>query len=242
MRKAIKLFGFKFQFEAYRNDKFMEINAGSNLRGKTNFRLNFGPGPNWKKPSEDWLTVDVEPKLGDIVVDFQQFDSLPLPDDSVECVYGSHVFEHISIFKTPIVFSEIYRVLKAEGVFRLILPDAEKSIREYVNRKSDFLLFKRRKERASVLYNKDYTLFECLREDFLSPSGQEGLLGKNALAHQNAWDFETIKMDLVRAGFDESKIKQMGYQVSQTDYFSFEGTYASEANEDYRSLYVEVAK
>ena len=52
--------------------------------------------------------------------------------------------------------------------FRLILPDAEKSIHEYLNRNSDFLLFKRRKERAKKLYNHDYTLFECLAYTYVS--------------------------------------------------------------------------
>ncbi|GAK93147.1 hypothetical protein JCM19298_1866 [Nonlabens ulvanivorans] len=175
-------------------------------------------------------------------MNFQEFESLPLEDNSVTAVYGSHVFEHMSIFTTPKVFSEIHRVLKKDGVFRLILPDAEKSIHEYVKGNKDFLLFKRRKERAAINYNRDYTLFECLREDFLSPSGQVNLLGKNSLAHQNAWDYNTILSDLVTAGFEKAKISKSAFQKSQSDVFSFEGTYLSEANEDYRSLYVEVFK
>jgi hypothetical protein len=62
------------------------------------------------------------------------------------------------------------------------------------------------------------------------------------LAHQNAWDFETIQSDLILAGFDIDKIYKMDYQKSNCDSFSFEGTFSSEANEDYRSLYVEAIK
>lgn len=206
------------------------------------FKLNFGPGPNWIKPDESWLNIDIEPAWGDIVVNFQKFKSLPLTNESCLCVYGSHVFEHMSIFKTPIVFQEIHRVLKKGGVFRLILPDAEKSIREYINRSEDFLLFKRRKKSVKKKYGSEYTLFECMRDDFISRSSQPDLIGENPLAHQNAWDFQTIKMDLRRAGFEGSKIQKMDFKKSNCDYFKFEGTYSSEANEDYRSLYVEVTK
>jgi SAM-dependent methyltransferase len=205
-------------------------------------KLNFGPGPHWNKPDGSWHSVDVDPALGDIVVNFQDFDSLPINDTSVSCVYGSHVFEHISIFKSQAVFNEIYRVLKHNGIFRLVLPDVEKSINEYVNRNNNYKLFARRTERARSQYGVEYTLFQCLREDFLSPTGQTHLLGERSLAHQNAWDYESIVQDLQTAGFHASKIKKMDFQKSQCDSFSFEGTFPSEANEDYRSLYVEALK
>ncbi|MGQ8338586.1 class I SAM-dependent methyltransferase [Sunxiuqinia sp. A32] len=205
-------------------------------------KLNLGPGPNWKKPDKHWLSVDVDPGLGDIIVNFQDCETIPLKTNSVDCIYGSHVFEHMSIFKTPLIFKELYRVLKKDGIIRLILPDAEKSIMEYINRNEEFELFKRRRERAKKVYKKDYTIFECMREDFLSPSGQIGLLGANSLAHQNAWDFETIQSDLILAGFKIDNIYKMDFQKSNRDDFLFEGTYPSEANEDYRSLYIEAIK
>lgn len=242
MKKKINLLGFEFQISISRKKATMKTIANKLFKVSENAKLNFGPGPNWIKPSSDWLNVDVDPYLGDVVVNFQDFEKLPFQDNTIECVYGSHVFEHISIFKTPIVFAEIFRVLKKNGVFRLILPDAEKSINEYVKGNKEFLLFKRRKERASKIYNKNYTLFECLKEDFLSATGQVNLLGKNTLAHQNAWDYETIHVDLQIAGFESDKIKKMDFQLSQSENFSFEGNYPSEANEDYRSLYVEAIK
>ena len=81
-----------------------------------------------------------------------------------------------------------------------------------------------------------------MRDDFISPSGQPELLGKDALAHQNAWDFETICRHLQKAGFNHGNIQKVDFQKSSVDYFDFEGTYPSEANEDYRSLYVEATK
>ncbi len=240
MKKKITLGSFNLEISVSRKIHLPKqvFKFDSNL----NIKLNLGPGPNWEKKGKDWYSVDIDPKLGDIVVNFQDFESLPFKTNSVDCIYGSHVFEHMSIFKTPLIFKEIYRILKKDGIVRLILPDAEKSIKEYVNRNKDFELFKRRKDRAKKNYNKEYTIFECLKEDFLSPSGQIELLGKNSLAHQNAWDFETIYSDLTFAGFNATKIYKMNFQKSNSDYFSFEGSFPSEANEDYRSLYVEAIK
>ncbi len=241
MKKKITLGSYKFEISVSR--KAYEISKPDlEFDSIENIKLNFGPGPNWKKSGNDWYSVDIDPEIGDIVVNFQNFKALPLKTNSIECVYGSHVFEHMNIFKTPLIFKEIYRVLKKDGILRLILPDAEKSIKEYVDRNKDFELFKRRKDRAKKNYNRDYTIFECMKEDFLSPSGQTRLLGENSLAHQNAWDFETIHSDLVTAGFNTEKIYKMDFQKSKSDYFSFEGTFPSEANEYCRSLYVEAVK
>ncbi len=231
-----------YQFELSRIDTNAKVTSKPVPLFSGDMKLNFGPGPHWRKPDGTWYSVDVDPALGDIVVNFQSFESLPMDDATVACVYGSHVFEHISIFKSQAVFNEIHRVLKDNGVFRLVLPDVEKSINEYVKRNDTYKLFERRRERARSQYGQDYTLFQCLKEDFLSPTGQTHLLGERSLAHQNAWDYESIVKDLQAAGFHASKIKKMAFQISQSDYFSFEGTFASEANEDYRSLYVEASK
>jgi SAM-dependent methyltransferase len=243
--KPIKTFSFfGYRLELHKPEKpTATLSTPSFLEDKTQgLKLHFGPGPHWKKPDDSWVCVDVDPALGDIVVNFQNLQTLPIPDDTVLCVYGSHVFEHISILKSQKVFNEIYRVLQKGGVFRLVLPDVEKSIKHYVNRNGDYKLFQRRRERAKERYGVEYTLFECLREDFLSCTGQKDLLGEYALAHQNAWDYETVVKDLNLAGFDKEKIRNMDFAASQAIFFSFEGSFPSEANEHYRSLYVEATK
>ena len=207
------------------------------------YKLHFGQGAQWKKPSPEWLTVDIDPARADILLDFNKITEIPLPDNSVSCIYGSHVFEHMSIFAAPVVFSECFRVLVPGGLFRLVLPDVRKSIEEYMKGNIDFPLFRKRIDFAKKRFGYDeFTIFEALKGDFLSPTGQPDLLGETGLAHQNAWDYESIVCDLGRAGFSPGKIKKMGFR--ETDYldFSFEGTYPSEANEEYRSLYIEARK
>lgn len=209
----------------------------------SNYKLHFGPGALWRKPSLDWLAVDIDPERADILLNFNEFSELPLLDNSVSCIYGSHVFEHISIFSAPKVFQECFRVLETGGFFRLIIPDVRASINEYMVGNIDYPLFARRINFAKEKFGEDkFTIFEALKGDFISPSGQPQLLGESALAHQNAWDFESISCELSRAGFDIAKIRKTNFQDTECTDFKFEGTYPSEANEFYRSLYIEVIK
>lgn len=48
---------------------------------------------------------------------------LPIPDESVDVYQSEDVFEHIEYAKLPATVSEIYRVLKKGGLFRLSVPD-----------------------------------------------------------------------------------------------------------------------
>ena len=48
---------------------------------------------------------------------------MPLPDGCVDVYQAEDVFEHIDIASLPGVVSEIHRVLKPGGVFRLAVPD-----------------------------------------------------------------------------------------------------------------------
>ena len=109
---------------------------------------------------------------------------------------------------------------------------------EYLNGNYDFKLFKRRKERR---LKENYTLFECLKEDFISRT-QQDCLEKFQLSHQNAWDEETLIKDFNKSGFVKDNIFVSKFKESKCPFFYFEATEDSEANEDYRSLYVEGKK
>lgn len=49
--------------------------------------------------------------------------SFPIANESVDIFQSEDVFEHISYTKIPLIISEIYRILKKGGLFRLSLPD-----------------------------------------------------------------------------------------------------------------------
>ncbi|MCL2436405.1 MAG: methyltransferase domain-containing protein [Clostridiales bacterium] len=208
-------------------------------------KLHFGPGAAWIKPSADWIAVDIDPERSDIVMNFNKKTDLPLPDESVSAIYGSHIFEHIDIFHAPLVFKECHRVLKPDGFLRIVIPDVRKSMIEYLNGNHEYPLFKRRIKALNELLGDmggEVSLFECLKGDFISPSGQRGLLGEKSLAHQNAWDYEAMVFELIRAGFVQNRILKKAFRESDCPDFSFEGEYPSEADEFERSLYIEAKK
>ncbi|MFA5072275.1 MAG: methyltransferase domain-containing protein [Nitrospirota bacterium] len=198
--------------------------------------LHLGPGSIWKKPGIEWITIDADPNNGDMCANLNQDQSLPFSDDTFDSLYASHFFEHISIFAIQPLLNECFRVLRENGVLRIVIPDVLKSIREFLRSNNDFDLFKRRRQRAP-----DYTLFECLREDFLSESLQKNVFGEQALAHQNAFDFETIEKYMKKSGF--TSIYQSNWGKSSFPQFHWETEQLrGEWAQHDRSLYIEGIK
>lgn len=56
---------------------------------------------------------------------------LPFDDGSVECIYSSHVIEHLCRENVESLVSECHRILWKGGRLRLVTPDLEKFIDEY---------------------------------------------------------------------------------------------------------------
>lgn len=58
---------------------------------------------------------------------------LPFDDNSIDYVYSSHFLEHISREDALAVIAEVRRVLKPEGLVRLVLPDLQYGARKYLD-------------------------------------------------------------------------------------------------------------
>ena len=67
-------------------------------------------------------------RVGNIV------EGLPVPDQSCQGVYASHVLEHLTLEDFHKALENTYRMLRKDGIFRLVVPDLEWSAREYVAR------------------------------------------------------------------------------------------------------------
>ncbi len=99
------------------------------LKKREKIFLEIGSGN--KKGINGWVTVDLSTK-SDIVHDLKR--GIPLPKNSVDQIYASHVFEHISFKDLIILLNEIYRVLKKNGKLSVCVPDASIYIKSYVNK------------------------------------------------------------------------------------------------------------
>lgn len=99
-------------------------------------KLNLGASPIWSK--EGWYTLDHKLKENTDTCIAGDATSISLPDNSCDVVFCSHVFEHIPHTRLPIVLSEINRVLKPSGLFRVLTPNLEVLARAYVEKNEDF--------------------------------------------------------------------------------------------------------
>jgi SAM-dependent methyltransferase len=67
-------------------------------------------------------------RYGDIV------KGLPMADGSADCIYASHVLEHLSLTDFWTALDHTFRLLKPDGLFRLLVPDLEARARKYLEK------------------------------------------------------------------------------------------------------------
>lgn len=90
--------------------------------------LNIGCGDVWHP---NWVNFDVVPR--DPVVRKLDIQSgLPFEDGSVDVCYSSHVLEHLTIEAGSAFVRECHRVLRHRGIIRIVVPDLENIVREYL--------------------------------------------------------------------------------------------------------------
>ena len=69
---------------------------------------------------------------------------LPWPDGCVDGIYLSHVLEHFFEVQGRRLLSECYRVLRKQGVLRVVVPDLRTTVADYVDGSTDARNFLRK--------------------------------------------------------------------------------------------------
>ena len=96
--------------------------------------LNIGCGNTYHK---DWINLDL---FSSEYVRYHNIrNKLPFRDNTLDAVYHSHVLEHLRKPEAGFFISECYRVLKKGGIIRVVIPDLEKIVREYLRNLDEFL-------------------------------------------------------------------------------------------------------
>ncbi len=91
-------------------------------------RLNIGCG---NQTHSQWVNLDLVATRPEVVrCDIRR--GLPFPAESVDVVYHSHVLEHLSKDNGRQFVQECHRVLRPQGVIRVVAPDLEEIAREYL--------------------------------------------------------------------------------------------------------------
>ncbi len=149
----------------------VRVNRGNDLR------VNLGCGP---LPTAGWLNVDGVSSKADLVQRFGY--ALNLPDGCAQVVFSEHVLEHLDYPDAARTFlREARRILRPTGVFRVVVPDAERAIRAYVENDTETL---------NSLAPGESTPIEVVNKIFR----ENGF-------HRFAWDYPLLEAELRAAGF-----------------------------------------
>ncbi len=98
------------QQKLFNMDKYSKLNLACGPKVKNKFKL-------------PWLNVDIDGKAADFICDIMVLQKEW--SGKFEEVRASHVLEHIFLDDVPKVLSEWIRVLKPNGVLRIIVPDLD---------------------------------------------------------------------------------------------------------------------
>ena len=90
--------------------------------------LNLGCGAKFHRA---WVNVDLAPS-DPAVIKNDLLKGINFPDNTFDVIYHSHVIEHIPKNKVFSFIQECYRVLKPEGIIRIVTPDLENIAKNYL--------------------------------------------------------------------------------------------------------------
>jgi len=155
-------------------------------------------------------------------------------DNSIDIVYSSHLFEHLTLKSANLYLSEAYRVLKPEGVLRIVVPDLYKICRKYIDEynndsfsgnSTDFIMW-------AINMHKEgqYGNIGLIKKLFLEIQGYPH-------QHKYMYDDKSLFSLVETCGFKDINFYSYGVSGSIEDIVSLEGT-----KESYLSIYLEAKK
>jgi len=131
-------------------------------------------------------------EYGDIV------KGLPVQDESCELVYCSHVLEHLALEDMRTALKNTYCMLRKGGRFRVVVPDLEKLVHDYVQDRS---------EEAAISFVRETALGRERRRKTLRAFLVEWL---GSGQHFWMWDYRSLGRELRAAGFTEVRRAAFG--------------------------------
>jgi predicted SAM-dependent methyltransferase len=167
------------------------------LLSRRGISLNVGSGG---KGRSDWINFDAISKYGDIYCTHDLRRPLPLADASVKRIFAEHIIEHLNHKEdVPRIFSEFHRVLEHGGTVRIIVPDAARFMKAYLENDSEQWA--------------DLGFPGGLPSDMATPIELVNHVFHQDGEHFFGWDFEALRHALLLAGF--RNVLRQKYGLSQ---------------------------
>lgn len=166
-------------------------------------KLNLGASPLWNM--DGWHTLDHKLTENTETAIAGDASEIRLPDESCDVVFCSHVFEHIPHSRLPFVVSEVNRVLKPGGVFRMLTPNLEVLAKAYAEKDEEFWA-KALEEDENL--RTDLGFGGMLMNCCVSPGQDTALFDRNlksfiaGYAHLYIYDYHMMSTIWSKLGFD----------------------------------------
>jgi len=176
--------------DQYKNSSDLLINIGAGDQGKP-----------------DWVNLDVFSCLGvNCIYDCRK--SLPFPNNSVKGIFCEHFLEHMDYEEeAPRFLSECYRVLKRNGVIRLIVPDIEMYLHAYCERGWEKISTIRGidSEHTDLYYKSGHPY----KFNYKTKAELINFVFRQKYQHKYGYDYETLENLLYESGF--SQVQKQGF-------------------------------
>ena len=181
-------------------DNFSEV-VGAFVRNRSVFVNRKTPGSyldvgSGDSPQPDFCCLDYRWRPG-LDVCWNVRRGLPFADGYIGGIFTEHMLEHIVFADALALLKEYRRVLRPGGVLRVIVPDGELSLSEYA------------KHRAGQPAHIPFSEFDGRKFAFVTP-----LISINRIfrdyGHKFMWDYETLRVGLLRAGFAQVERRAFG--------------------------------
>jgi predicted SAM-dependent methyltransferase len=147
-----------------------------------------------------WLNTDLVP--GESVARLDATKPFPLPSDRFECVQAEHMIEHIPYLDGVKMLKECHRILRPNGVVRIVTPNLKRILELY----------------ASDLSPAHEVYLEWMRKTFTPETPEPAAVFVintffRSWGHQFIYDERTLRDALHAAGFRELRLCRLGESV-----------------------------
>jgi predicted SAM-dependent methyltransferase len=125
--------------------------------------LNVGCGNKFHK---EWINVDMVSNSPHVKA-YNLLKGIPLSNDQFDVIYHSQVLEHFPKEKAPDFIRECFRILKPGGIMRIVVPNLENIVNEYINHLNENI----NNPSKQVEANYDWILLEMYDQTVRNYSG-----------------------------------------------------------------------
>jgi len=168
------------------------------FRNRTGLKLHIGCGP---KAKEGWVNIDLAGRA-DLTLDARR--QMPFADESCSVVYSEHFLEHLEYpAEVEFFLRSAHRVLRPDGVFSAGVPDTEWPLKAYWEGISSEYF-----RHAKEIWHPKWCMTRMEHINYHFRQGRE---------HRYAYDFETLKYVLEKAGFGQVRRRDFDPQLDSRD-------------------------